>query len=313
MTDLTSDDARHRTAGLLRELPWLSHHRSGWPWTEETPPPPSTMDSGEAWPRISIVTPSFNQAAFLEATIRSVLLQNYPNLDFIVIDGGSTDGSTEIIGAYSRYLSYHVSEKDDGQSHAINKGLARATGEIVAWLNSDDLYCPGALATVAQVLSRASGNYALAGHCVMLDATGQAVSVMRGRYAGYERLVSFWKGYEMHQPAIFWRREVVDRIGLLDESQHYIMDFDYWARIAVIYDFVNLDRVLACAHYHKDAKTSDGFARYYDELRANAPRYWGSAWGWLYWKLKASMFYHLSLAPGLQRMRSRIARQVKGA
>jgi len=121
---------------LVEKLPPAAPGRTGWPWTEETDP--AIYAGREDWPRISIVTPSFNQAQYLEETIRSVLLQNYPNLQYLVMDGGSTDGSVEIIKKYSPWIDHWVSEKDRGQSHAINKGLERCDGEWFNWINSDD-------------------------------------------------------------------------------------------------------------------------------------------------------------------------------
>ena len=136
----------------LSELPPPPPGKSGWPWTEETPMAPPTLPDGSPWPRVSIVTPSYNQGQYLEETIRSVLLQGYPDLEYIIIDGGSTDESVTIIEKYAPWLAYWVSEPDRGQSHAINKGFARATGEIYAWLNSDDYYWPGAIVIAARAV-----------------------------------------------------------------------------------------------------------------------------------------------------------------
>ncbi len=132
----------------LAELPPPQAGRTGWPWTEASPPLPAALPDGEPWPRISIVTPSFNQAQYLEETIRSVLLQGYPNLEYFVFDGGSTDGSADILRRYDAFLDGWVSERDKGQSDAINKGFARCTGTIVNWLCSDDILLPGALGQV---------------------------------------------------------------------------------------------------------------------------------------------------------------------
>src|ERR1700747_491647 len=125
----------------LNDLPEPPPGKKGWPWTEESTALPSSDE--QQGPRITVVTPSFNQGTFLEETIRSVLLQGYPDLEYIVLDGGSTDNSVDILRNYDRQLTNWVSERDRGQTHAINKGLARATGDIAAYLNSDDLYLPG--------------------------------------------------------------------------------------------------------------------------------------------------------------------------
>jgi glycosyltransferase involved in cell wall biosynthesis len=276
-------------------------HEAGWPWTEETPAPPVSMPGGGRWPRISVVTPSYNQARFVEQTIRSVLLQNYPDLEYVVIDGGSTDGSVEIIKKYESHLAHWESEKDRGQSHAINKGFARSTGEIICWLNSDDYFLPGTLRLVAETLAQGTGNFALVGNCVQVYTDGRTPVEGKGRYEGFARLLQFWKGYRMHQPSIFWRREVFERVGYLDESQHFTMDFDYWVRIARHFDFVTVDRALSCATYHDEAKTGDNFARYYREMMLHAPRYWPPPPSLAHYQLKLSMFAHVTVLPRARR------------
>jgi cellulose synthase/poly-beta-1,6-N-acetylglucosamine synthase-like glycosyltransferase len=124
----------------LNELTSPPADKTGWPWTEESPLLPDKMEGDCDWPKISIVTPSYNQGRFIEETIRSVLLQGYPNLEYIIIDGGSTDNSVEIINKYEPWLTYWVSEPDRGQSHGINKGFEKATCEVFGWLNSDDYF-----------------------------------------------------------------------------------------------------------------------------------------------------------------------------
>ena len=135
----------------LNELPPPLPGRTGWPWTEECPQLPDTMPDASLWPRVSIVTPSYNQGQFVEETIRSVLLQGYPHLEYMVVDGGSIDQSVQIIRKYEPWLAFWVSEKDNGQSHAINKGWRRAQGDIIAYLNSDDRLEVGALRCVAEM------------------------------------------------------------------------------------------------------------------------------------------------------------------
>ncbi|MFN7624458.1 MAG: glycosyltransferase family 2 protein [Acidobacteriota bacterium] len=236
-------------------------------------------------PRITVITPSFNQAEFLEMTIRSVLGQGYPNLEYLVMDGGSRDGSVQILEHYSPWLSGWESEPDRGQSHAINKGLARATGEIVCWLNSDDFYLPGTLEVVGRLLSRESGARAIAGHVDKVYLDGREPVRLEGRYEGRRQLLEIWRPYQMHQAAIFWRRELTEEIGLLREDLNLIMDFDYWVRLSRVTSFVNVDRVLAGCHYHAAAKTGDDYASYHAARRRRVWRYWGSPARLEFWDL----------------------------
>lgn len=270
----------------LNELTPPPADKTGWPWTEATA---NKTPADSSLPKITVITPSFNQAGFLEQTIRSVLLQNYPRLEYIIVDGGSADESVEIIRRYEPWLAHWSSEPDRGQSHAINKGLAQATGEVFCWLNSDDYFLPGALLTVGRMLATGSGNFAVVGHCLRVNSDGSPPSLLRGRYQSRRRLLEFWKGYEMHQPAIFWRREVFEKTGWLDESLHLTMDFDYWARVARHFDFVNVDQALACANFHEAAKTGDDYAAYHLELKTRARHYWPPIWSPERWRLELSM------------------------
>jgi len=214
-------------------------------------------------PKISVITPSFNQAAYLGKTISSVVGQDYPQLEYIIVDGGSTDASVSIIRCHEPKLAWWVSEADRGQSHAINKGLSRSTGEILCWLNSDDFLADGALSVVGRVFARNPGIAALVGHCIALDVRSGDQCVLLGEFKSRLRLLLPRAPYRMHQPSIFWRREVYERVGPLNESMHLIMDFDYWCRIADHYDFVNLDEVLSYCHRHEQAKTADGYDGYH--------------------------------------------------
>ena len=142
----------------LRDLPPPPQGKTGWPWTDESSQLPDRMPDGSPWPRISIVTPSLNQDQFIEETIRSVLLQGYPNLEYIIIDGGSIDSSMKVIREYQLWLLYWQSEPDPGQSAAINKGFEVGRGDILAWLNSDDVYLPQTCSIVARAFSESELN-----------------------------------------------------------------------------------------------------------------------------------------------------------
>ena len=234
----------------IHDLPAPPSGATDWPWNANGPPAAATMADGSPWPRISIVTPSFNQAGFLEETIRSVLLQGYPNLEYIVIDGGSTDRSPEILERYGEHLTYWVSEPDRGQTHAINKGFARATGEILAYLNSDDHYQPGALLALAEAFHKAPDADVIYGRLRYMAEDGTPQEVHAGRLESFADIADvwyvWWCGRQFVQPEVFWRRRIAEACGLFREDLYYVMDYEYWLRMAAKGGrFVHFPRELA--------------------------------------------------------------------
>lgn len=213
-------------------------------------------------PLVSIVTPSLNQAAYLEQTLRSVLEQDYPQVEYIVVDGASTDGSVEIIRQYADRLAWWVSEKDRGQAEAINKGFARARGEIVAWLNSDDYYLPGAVRRAVQVFERNPQAGMVFGDVVSVDAQGQPIHVRTFGNWGLEDLMQF---RIISQPGVFVRRSVLEQAGFLDPSYHYLLDHHLWLRCARLAPMVYIPERLACARLHPAAKNVAQAARFGEE------------------------------------------------
>ena len=216
------------------------------------------------WPLVSVVTPSFNQAPFLEATIGSVLSQDYPNLEYLIMDGGSTDGSAEIIRRYEDRLASWVSERDRGQSDAINKGWRRARGEIIAYLNSDDLYLPGAVRRAVEYLQAHPEVAVVYSDCLPVDRAGQASGpALRMPPFSFEWLLT----HPLPQPTMFVRREVIERIGLMDEALYYTMDWDWCLRAVVAgFRFHKLDgEPLAAFRWWDGQKTHGGFERQIDE------------------------------------------------
>lgn len=204
-------------------------------------------------PRITIVTPSFQQVRFLPWTIRSVTDQGYRNLEYFVCDGGSTDGSVDVIRAHAGSVSWWCSERDGGQTSAINKGFRRASGEIVGWLNSDDMLLPGCLRKVAKAFEDPSVN-AICGWGVMMSDHGR---VRRRWVFGQPTAAGLRSRSLLFQPSVFWRRSLLDQIGLLDESFRLCMDQDYFTRMAehgVVPRLV--PRFLAAYRAHHETKTN---------------------------------------------------------
>lgn len=204
-----------------------------------------------SFPRVSIITPSYNQAVFLEETIRSVLDQGYPNLEYMIVDGGSTDGSVEIIQKYADRLAWWVSERDKGQGEAINKGFQRATGEIIGWINSDDYYLPGAINSAVRALEDQPECGMVFGDVLSIDGVGQPINIMTYGDWGLEELMQF---KIIGQPSVFMRREVLQRAGYLDLSYHYLLDHELWLRVAQQAPMRYIPQRWSAARFHAGAK-----------------------------------------------------------
>jgi glycosyltransferase involved in cell wall biosynthesis len=238
----------------INTLPIVDFEKKGFPWTEGSPP----QYFDQNLPKITIITPSYNQGQYIEETIRSVLLQGYPNLEYIIIDGGSTDNTVDIIKKYEPWITYWVSEKDNGQSHAINKGLERATGDVFNWLNSDDFYLPNALLTVGRAFrddknlnvycarenhkSSTGYDYTTEG-TIICDTLEETIATAHN-----------------NQPPTFFKLDIVKKLGGIREDLYFCMDADLWVNYLVHYgiekgikkdDFItNVFRI------HDDAKST---------------------------------------------------------
>lgn len=242
----------------LKELPSSQSGKTGWIWTEESPQLPDLMPNGKPWPKITIVTPSYQQGQFIEETIRSVLLQGYPNLEYIIMDGGSTDNSVEIIRKYEQFLSYWVSEQDGGQSHAINQGWEMAQGTILHWLNSDDLLLPGTLSIVAEEFVKEDNIEILSG---ITSVTYVNLVEYRTKPPQDLDLKHFVMGYaSLGQPGTFISSELYKRVGKLDEKLHYTMDREYYMRISLVYPqvrYLKLQKALAITRQWEGVKSNN--------------------------------------------------------
>jgi glycosyltransferase involved in cell wall biosynthesis len=214
-------------------------------------------------PLVSILTPSYNQAAFLEATIRSVEEQDYEPVEHVVVDGGSTDGSVDILRR--RPGVRWISEPDEGQSHALNKALSLANGEIVGWLNSDDVYLPGAIARGVAALER-TGAALVYANLIEIDESGREVGRQKARGWDRDRLLRHFNS--VPQPTVFMRREALDAVGGIDASYHYAMDYELWLRLGARFPVAYVDDWWAAFRHHPAAKTGSRV----DE------RFWAEAW-----------------------------------
>ena len=203
------------------------------------------------FPKLSIITPSFNQGEFLEATIQSVLNQKYPNLEYIIIDGGSTDESAQIIKKYESHLTYWVSEKDKGQTDAINKGILKSTGDILGWINSDDIYMPGAFNHVIRAFQTHSDCSVVHGDRILIDRHSNVV--------GWTFLPPFnpmQYGFNVCSETAFWKRNAMDKVGILKTNLRFAMDLEFFCRLYSTGSFIKLDEYLGCFRCYAENKSS---------------------------------------------------------
>jgi glycosyltransferase involved in cell wall biosynthesis len=242
---------RNLSALSVKDLPAPPAGKRGWPWTVGSKLLPNRRSDGSEWPRLSIVTPSYNQGQFLEATIRSVLLQGYPNLEYIVIDGGSEDESVEILRKYEKFLGYWVSEKDSGQTEAINKGLGKTTGKYLGWLNSDDIYTKSAFEKVVLGFLSQPKSIVVHGNRILIDA--------QDRVFGCSPLPAFnppKTGFIVCSETAFWTRSAMETHGMLNSDFRFAMDLEFFSRLFLEGPFTKLDDYLGCFRCHDASKSS---------------------------------------------------------
>ena len=224
---------------------------------------------------VSIVTPSFNQARFIEATIRSVLDQDYPEIEYIIVDGGSTDGSEALIRKYADRLSWWVSEPDRGQTDAINKGFARARGDVLAWINSDDTYQPGAVREAVDYLTSHTEAGLVYGDANYIDENGRVIGRFPAAQTDYARLRA---GYvHIPQQSAFFRADLWRQVGPLDPSFFFAMDYDLWVRLAALAPVCYHPRLWANFRLHRSAKTISADDRCWPEM-LRVHRRLGGSW-----------------------------------
>jgi len=275
--------------GLLKDLPKPEDTtKTGWPWTEEMNA--SKYDSNKKYPKISIVTPSYNQGQFIEETIRTVLLQNYPNLEYIIMDGGSNDNTVEIIKKYEPWIDYWVSEKDKGQSDAINRGLGRTTGEIIGWLNSDDIYYQHTLFEIVSAFQK-TNNY----HQIIF---GNSTYIFEGKMSFLQLKIDVFADHKrfdidlcdyLVQPSSFWGKSVWNQVGNLSETMHFGFDWDWYIRVNRSgIPFTPVDKRLSCYRIHSTRKTGIGGRKRKLELQKLYDRYHDKEVVAAYEKLNAS-------------------------
>lgn len=233
MSDYRLDQEKMRGCPTLDELPSPETDKQGWPWTEGSKPLPARRKDGSVWPKISIVTPSYNQGRFLEGTIRSVLLQGYPNLEYVIIDGQSSDNSVDVIKRYEAWIDFWVSQPDQGQSHAINKGFSLCSGQFSNWQNSDDMFCQNAFQKFA-LQGELDLDSFYVGTCITINEEGEQTGRQKGGVHSIDELVRIpevWRnGSSIPQSAVLFPLDRFREVGGVDIYNHCTMDYELWGK-----------------------------------------------------------------------------------
>lgn len=225
--------------------------------------------------KLSIITPSYNQGDFIEKTILSVIQQPYSNVEYIIIDGGSTDHTVEVIKKYADKIHYWCSEKDRGQSHALNKGLARATGDVLAWINSDDYYEDSVFPLVMKLFEDPNVSI-VHGDCMVHHTNGSPSWLVETGQVDHARLLRYWQPFFCPpQPSIFFRKSVLESVGPINESLHYAMDLDLWLKMSQRYPFTYLKELLSHYLIHDSSKSGSegGFSKFVPEWKSLSHSY----------------------------------------
>jgi glycosyltransferase involved in cell wall biosynthesis len=238
----------------LKELPLPPRGKTGWPWTVDSEPLPDVMPDGGPWPRISIVTPTYKQSMFIEETIRSILLQRYPNIEYVIMDGGSGDGTLDIIQRYSPWLTYWQSGHDGGQSEAINNGFRRTTGVILNWVCSDDFLLPNALRKVAGGMQHAKW---IIGSAHSLFEDGRRIEITHEAYSRWDVL---FNGYVLNQVSVFWSSDLFKLVGGVQVGLFYAMDARLWMEFELRAMPTVIPTPLGAFRVHRAQKTADRVA-----------------------------------------------------
>ncbi len=262
------------------------------------------MPALSAHPKVSIVMPSYNQGQFLEASIESVLAQDYPNIEYIAVDGGSKDNSVEILKKYQSHFAWWVSEKDKGHADALNKGFSHATGDILAWLNSDDIYLPGAIAEAVAILQEHPEVGMVYGNADLIDNSGVKVGEFSARQTDYRRLLR--GSVHIPQATTFFRADLWRQVGPLDLSLFFSFDYDLWVKLAKVSRLLYVPKRWAQFRIHDDGKTIVNDDRCYPDMLKVLEREGGSWLSWLRLRYYARKLFY-SWLPWKFRLRLRKA------
>ena len=240
--------------------------------------------SNSVLPRISIMTPSFNQGVLIERTIRSVIAQGYPNLEYIIVDAGSTDGTLEVIKTFESHLSYWISEPDQGQAGALNKGFSKATGDFVTWLNSGDTYTEGALwEWVKTVFQHSEADVWMASHRNCIDEDDRVVGVAENVFSSHSQLVKYWRmgGGRIHQPSVFFRRQLLEEAGTMDPRLRYGFDYDFFLRLSRAHGMTLVKGTWVNCRLPRQQESGDLAG--IPEWHLSSKKQWGNPWEPRWW------------------------------